>query len=100
MEIMINIETDFNKLTSIMCDIIGCTDYDLLHSRYHPYPTARALIARKLYDHGYRWGAIASLMGKERTSVMRMANRCQDFENDQTNKLFQRIALEFNKVEL
>lgn len=100
MEIMINVETDLNRLVTIMCDIIGCKDYELLHSRRNPYPSARALIARKLYDYGYRWTAIAEAMGKERTTVMYMVDRCQDFENNRTNKLVQRIALEFNKVEL
>jgi hypothetical protein len=100
MEIMINVETDLNRLVAIMCGIIGCKDYELLYSRCNPYPSARALIARKLYDYGHRWTSIAQAMGKERTTVMYMVDRCQNFENDKTNKLVQRIALEFKKVEL
>lgn len=100
MEIMINVETDLNRLVAIMCYIIGCKESELLHSRCNPYPSARALIARKLYDYGHRWTSIAQAMGKERTTVMYMVDRCQNFENDKTNKLVQRIALEFNKVEL
>ena len=100
MEVMINIETDLNRLVTIMCDIIGCKDYELLHSQCNPYPSARALIARKLYDYGYRWTAIAQAMGKGRTTIMSMVDRCEDFENNKTNKLVQRIALEFKKVEV
>ena len=51
---MINVETDLNRLLAIMCGIIGCKDYELLHSRCNPYPSARALIARKLYNYGHR----------------------------------------------
>lgn len=97
---MINIETDLNRLVTIMCDIIGCKDYELLYSRCNPYPSARALIARKLYDYGYRWTAIAEAMGKGRTTIISMVDRCEDFENNKTNKLVQRIALEFKKVEV
>lgn len=97
---MINIETDLNRLVPIMCDIIGCKDYELLYSRCNPYPSARALIARKLYDYGYRWTAIAEAMGKGRTTIISMVDRCEDFENNKTNKLVQRIALEFKKVEV
>lgn len=97
---MINIETDLNRLVTIMCDIIGCKDYELLYSRCNPYPSARALIARKLYDYGYRWTAIAEAMGKGRTTIISMVDRCEDFESNKTNKLVQRIALEFKKVEV
>ena len=97
---MINIETDLNRLVTMMCDIIGCKDYELLYSRCNPYPSARALIARKLYDYGYRWTAIAEAMGKGRTTIISMVDRCEDFENNKTNKLVHRLALEFKKVEV
>ena len=100
MGVMINVETDLNRLVAIMCDIIGCKDYELLHSQCNPYPSARALIARKLYDYGYRWTAIAEAMGKGRTTIISMVDRCEDFESNKTNKLVQRIALEFKKVEI
>jgi hypothetical protein len=94
----ITVATDLNRLVSIMCNIISCDSHTLLHSRRNPYPSARALVARRLFDMGYRWSAIAEAMGKERTTIMYMTDKCADFETNITNKLVQQIAIRFNRI--